>query len=51
MCANATVLSDDLVECEEDFTVMLVLNTIEDNILLGNGSTAVTLKDSDGIHS
>ena len=48
VCINATVLSDDLVECEEDFAVALTLNTVGDSIELGNNSTAVTLIDSDG---
>ena len=48
VCVNITVLSDGLVECEEDFTVLLTLNTAEDNIFLGNNSTVVTLLDSDG---
>ncbi len=49
VCANVTVFPDGLVECEEDFTVTLTLNTIEDNLFLGNNSTDVTLMDSDGM--
>ncbi len=40
-----------MVECEEDFNLVLTLNTFEDNIFLGNNSTAITLMDSDGIIS
>ncbi len=50
VCVNITVFSDLLVECEEDFTVMLTLNTIEDNLLLENNSTFVTLMDNDGTY-
>ncbi len=50
-CVNITVISDQLVECEEDFTAVLTLDTIEDNLFLGNNSTTVTLTDSDGTHS
>ena len=50
VCINITVLFDGLVECEEDFTVVLTLDTVGDNIFLGKNSTAVTLLDSDGNH-
>ena len=49
-CANVTVLSDGLVECEEDFTVELTLSTTGGGIQLGNNSTSVILIDSDGMH-
>ena len=47
-CINVTVTQDDSVECEEAFMVDLTLNTFKDSISLGNNSTLVTLKDSDG---
>ena len=47
MCANISLASDMMVECEEDFTVNLELNTIKDNLGLGSNSTRVTLVDSD----
>ena len=50
-CANVTVTIDSLVECEEDFTVKLMLDTIKDNLNLGNNSTHAILGDSDGEHS
>ena len=48
MCVNVTVFFDGLVECEEDFTLQLVLNTDGDSISLGNNSTEIILVDSDG---
>ena len=51
VCINVTVLSDDLVESKEDFTVGLTLNTIDDGIQFGNNITAVTLIDSNGMYS
>ena len=50
VCYNVTILSDDLVESEEDFTVELTLNTIDDGIQFGNNITAVTLIDSNGMY-
>ena len=47
VCANITVLSDNMVESEEDFTVRLSLLTIGKNLFIGNNATAVTLTDSD----
>ena len=51
VCVNVTLLSDGLVECEEDFTVVLTLDTDGDSVSLGNSSTVVTLLDSDGTDS
>ena len=48
VCTNVTILLDDIVECEEYFTVELSLNTIGGGISLGNNLTAVTVMDSDG---
>ena len=47
VCANITVASDLLVECEEVFTVELTLDTTKDNLNVGNNSTFVTLMDSE----
>lgn len=49
MCANVTALPDNLVEHEEEFSVDLILDTFKDNLILGNSSTFVVLKDSDGM--
>ncbi len=49
MCTNVAVVSDGLVECEEEFTVELSLVTDKQNLDLGNNSTAITLVDSDGM--
>lgn len=48
VCANVTVLPDGMIECEEDFVVNLALNTVGENIALGNNFTVVTLADSEG---
>ena len=48
-CVTLTVNSDNLVESEEDFTVMLTLVTSGANLNLGNSVFAVTLGDSDGM--
>ncbi len=47
VCANVTVVSDDMVECEEEFSVELTLDTIKDSLSLGNNSTLIALVDSD----
>ena len=48
ICANVSLLSDDLVECVEDFTIVLTLDTTKDTLSVLNNSTVVTLLDSDG---
>ena len=50
VCINVTVASDGMVECEEAFTLMLVLDTMEGNLFLGNSATTITLIDSDGMN-
>ena len=47
MCANVTLLSDMTVECEEEFTVHLSLNSSKENLHLANNYTTVTIEDSD----
>ncbi len=49
VCTNVTVVPDMMVECEEDFTVELTLDTDKDSLSLGDSSTLVTLVDSDGM--
>ncbi len=49
VCANVTVISDGMVECEEEFSVELTLDMIKDSLSLGNNSTLITLVDSDGM--
>ncbi len=44
-----TVVPDMMVECEEDFTVELTLDTNKDSLSLGDSSTLITLVDSDGM--
>jgi hypothetical protein len=48
VCSPITVVPDDLVECEESFTVALTLVTSGASISLGNRIGTVTLLDSDG---
>ena len=49
VCANVSLSMDSLIECEENFTVELTLETIKDCLSLGeNTTTIVTLQDSDG---
>ena len=47
-CANVTLVADNLVECDEDFTVSLALVTSgKSNVMLGAGtSTVVTVEDA-----
>ena len=46
-CATIALTEDDLVECEEDFTVSLALVTSNPNLSLGTEITTVTISDSD----
>ena len=50
-CVNVTVNRDDLVECEEEFTLELTLNSSKDSLSLGNNVTVMTLVDSDGMQN
>ena len=50
MCVTVPVISDSLVEYEEDFIVTLELVTSGVNLNLGNTITTVTIMDSNGIH-
>ena len=49
-CVNVTVLADAMVECEERFTLELILQTSGDSLSSGNNSTSIILADSDGMH-
>ena len=51
VCANITVLSDLMVECEENFTVEMALDTIKSGLSIENSSTTVILMDDDGTKS
>lgn len=48
-CAYINATADDLVECEEEFMVVLAQLTHGESINLGNNITAVTLIDGDGM--
>lgn len=50
MCAHMIVHSDNLVEFEENFTVVQALVTQGSSFILGNNRTAIALTDNDGIH-
>jgi hypothetical protein len=48
MCASITAADDQLVECEEHFTIAIYLVTHMGSCLgIGNNETAVSLTDSD----
>lgn len=49
MCANVTVIPDNLVECDEEFTLRLTLLTNKESLSLQNNFTSVVLLDSDGM--
>jgi hypothetical protein len=49
VCTPLTAFVDELVECEEDFSVLLALETPCSSLSLGNTVTAVTLVDGDGM--
>ena len=50
VCVSATVLFDDMLEGERNFTVELVLETIGEGFSVVNSSTTVTVTDSSGMH-
>lgn len=47
---NLTAVVDNLVECEENFTVILDLMTSNEILRLGNAVVTVTITDVDGIN-
>lgn len=48
VCANVTVIRDNMVECEEEFSLLLTLETATiKSLSLGNNTTSVVLRDSD----
>lgn len=51
VCVPLTAVADNLVECDEDFMVVLDLLSSGTSISLGNNSTAVKLVDSDGMYA
>lgn len=50
ICVNLTAVVDNLVECEENFTVILDLMTSNEILRLGNAVVTVTITDVDGIN-
>lgn len=48
-CITVNAASDDLVECDEEFKVVLALSTPGISLALGNNITAVKLIDGDGM--
>lgn len=48
MCPSLTVLADDVIEGEENFTVRLDLVTSGASLRMGNSALSVTLTDDDG---
>ena len=49
MCTSLTANADYLVEYEEDFTLMLNLETAGASLSLGNDVTTITISDGDGM--
>ena len=47
-CANITIQEDMLVECEEDFNITLTIVKEQQNLVLGEATTTVSIIDSDG---
>ena len=47
MCVNISLSSDLMVECDENFTVSIFLDSSKNNLFLGQDSTTVTIEDSD----
>jgi hypothetical protein len=48
MCSSVTILEDNVIEGEEDFSVTLALVTTASSLSLGNSVTNITLADDDG---
>ena len=48
-CTHINATADDLIECDEEFKVVLALSTPGVSLSLGNNITAVTLIDGDGM--
>ena len=48
-CAQINATADNLIECDEEFKVVLALSTPGVSLGLGNNVTAVTLIDGDGM--
>ena len=47
-CLTVSITDDNMVECDEQFTVSLTLNTEGDSLSTGNTLTTVTIMDDDG---
>ena len=46
MCVNISIRNDLTVECDENFTVSISLESDKNNLFLGQDLTTVTIKDS-----
>ena len=51
VCVSLAANTDDEVECEEDFTVLLALLTPGNNLNLVNTATAIKIVDTNGIQN
>lgn len=49
MCSDVSILPDNRIEQDEDFTVSLALVTEEESLSLGNNATTITILDDDGM--
>jgi hypothetical protein len=50
VCTSVTASDDNLVECDEELTIMLSLVTTGARLSLGNNATSVTVSDNDGMN-
>lgn len=48
VCTTLSAIPDDVVEGDEEFTVILSLTTTGPSLSIGNNVTTVTIVDSDG---
>ena len=48
ICANLTLVADNLVEGEENFMITLELKTSNEILRVGNAATVVSITDIDG---
>lgn len=50
ICSSVAILSDNVTELEENFSIALNLVTAGESLSVGNNVTLVTLTDSDGMY-
>ena len=50
ICTSLMTFADDLIECEEEFTVTTAVSAVGCNLFLVNNSTVVTLIETSGMY-